>query len=31
MLWIAPFVMGDMADYAEAHHYDLVSKAYGSL
>ncbi len=29
MLWIAPFVMGDMADYAEAHHYNLVSKAYG--
>ena len=25
MLWIAPFVMGDMADYAEEHDYDLQS------
>jgi alpha-D-xyloside xylohydrolase len=26
MLWIGPFVMGEMADVAEANHYDLVSK-----
>ncbi|HYX08516.1 MAG TPA: TIM-barrel domain-containing protein [Bacteroidales bacterium] len=30
MLWIAPFVMGDMANYAETHHYNLVSKAHGT-
>ncbi|MFB6341055.1 TIM-barrel domain-containing protein [Saccharicrinis sp. FJH62] len=28
MLWIGPFVMGDMADYAEEHHYGLVSKPW---
>ncbi|HKJ42120.1 MAG TPA: TIM-barrel domain-containing protein, partial [Sunxiuqinia sp.] len=27
MLWIGPFVMGNMADYAEQHHYELVSKS----
>ncbi len=28
MLWIAPFVMGDMADYAEQHNYQLQSKPW---
>jgi alpha-glucosidase (family GH31 glycosyl hydrolase) len=26
MLWIGPFVMGNMADYAESHNYHLVSR-----
>jgi alpha-glucosidase (family GH31 glycosyl hydrolase) len=30
MLWIAPFVMGEMAGYAESHNYDLVSKMHGN-
>lgn len=30
MIWIAPFVMGKMADYAEAHNYYLVSKMHGN-
>ena len=30
MLWIAPFVMGDMAKYAEANNYHLVSKLHGN-
>ena len=29
MIWIAPFVMGKMAEYAESHNYQLVSKMYG--
>jgi len=28
MVWIAPFVMGDMADYAEQHAYQLQSKPW---
>lgn len=28
MMWIAPFVMGKMADYAEENGYDLVSKPW---
>ena len=28
MLWIGPFVMGDMADVAEERNYDLVSKGW---
>lgn len=28
MMWIAPFVMTDMADYAEANKYDLKSKVW---
>lgn len=27
MLWIGPFVMGDMANYAEDHGYQLISKS----
>jgi len=30
MLWIGPFVMGKMADYAESHHYYLVSRQRGN-
>ncbi len=26
MLWIAPYVMGEMAEYAEAHNYHLLSR-----
>ena len=26
MMWIAPFVMGEMADYAENNNYQLISK-----
>jgi alpha-D-xyloside xylohydrolase len=29
MIWIAPFVMGEMADYAIANNYQLVSKIHG--
>lgn len=29
MIWIAPFVMGRMAEYAESHNYQLASKTYG--
>jgi alpha-D-xyloside xylohydrolase len=28
MLWIAPFVMGDMAKFAHEHNYDLISKVW---
>lgn len=28
MMWIAPFVMGDMADYAEEQGYDLISRQW---
>ncbi len=28
MLWIGPFVMGEMADVAEEQHYELVSKEW---
>lgn len=30
MIWIAPFVMGKMADYAEENKYSLVSKIHGN-
>ena len=30
MIWIAPFVMGKMADYAEKNKYSLVSKMHGN-
>lgn len=30
MMWIAPFVMGKMAEYAESHNYYLVSKIHGN-
>lgn len=30
MMWIAPFVMGKMAEYAESHDYSLVSKMHGN-
>lgn len=30
MMWIAPFVMGEMADYAVANNYDLVSKMFSN-
>ncbi len=30
MMWIAPFVMGEMADYAEKNGYALQSKVWGS-
>ncbi len=28
MMWIAPFVMGEMANFAEQHNYDLKSKRW---
>lgn len=28
MLWIAPFIMGDMAKFAHEHNYDLISKVW---
>lgn len=28
MMWIGPFVMGEMADYAEAHGYELIAKPW---
>jgi len=30
MIWIAPFVMGRMAEYAESHNYQLTSKMHGN-
>lgn len=30
MIWIAPFVMGRMAEYAEMNNYHLVSKMHGN-
>jgi alpha-D-xyloside xylohydrolase len=30
MIWIAPFVMGRMAEYAESHNYQLISKMHGN-
>jgi len=30
MVWIAPFVMGEMADYAEQHDYYLQSKSWSN-
>jgi alpha-glucosidase (family GH31 glycosyl hydrolase) len=30
MLWIAPFVMGEMAQHAEENNYHLVSKMHGN-
>jgi len=30
MIWIAPFVMGKMAEYAVANNYHLVSKMHGN-
>lgn len=30
MIWIAPFVMGKMADYAEEHNYYLISRPRGN-
>ena len=30
MMWIAPFVMGKMAEYAEMNNYHLVSKMHGN-
>ncbi len=30
MMWIAPYVMGKMAEYAENHNYQLVSKMHGN-
>jgi alpha-glucosidase (family GH31 glycosyl hydrolase) len=30
MMWIAPYVIGKMADYAEAHNYYLISKMHGN-
>jgi alpha-D-xyloside xylohydrolase len=30
MIWIAPFVMGDMAKYAEEKGYNLVSRSYSN-
>jgi alpha-D-xyloside xylohydrolase len=30
MIWIAPFIMGRMAEYAESHNYQLISKMHGN-
>ncbi|HUW93775.1 MAG TPA: TIM-barrel domain-containing protein [Bacteroidales bacterium] len=30
MMWISPFVMGKMAEYAEKNNYSLVSKIHGN-
>ncbi len=30
MLWIAPFVMGEMAEYAEKNNYHLISRMHGN-